>query len=1416
MASPEGVAAVTAAASASAVPAPDAVSVLRPDPVAAAPAAQAVAPPKEAERPVADGGSARPPRAERATVAPPASSPAQQAYFDALHAEAMRCYAIAKQARRKGKDPSMEVEIPAAEDLAARVEAQVGPVGIAQKIRDATARLGNREVVCLQVAKDVAEEMQRQGAPKERIVDQAVRTGLSILTEGVLVAPLEGIAEVKVGRNGDGSDYLDMFFAGPIRAAGGTAQAMSLLIGDLVRRQLGIGRYIPTDAEVERYKEEVPAYKQVANLQYTPTGPEIELIVKNCPVCINGEGTEREEVTGNRDLPRVDTNRIRSGACLVLAEGLVLKAPKVLKHVDALKLEGWDFLKEFQKKGAKADDKKDAGAIPDIKPSDKYAADVIAGRPMFAHPSRPGGFRLRYGRSRTGGLASNSIHPATMALVDEFLAVGTQMKVERPGKGTLATPCDELEGPTVVLHNGTLARLDTLARARELRPAVKEIVDLGEILIPFGEFAENNQLLPHSSWCWEWWVQEHATATGQDPLACKDHPQGTLDPEEAVRLAEQTKVPLHPDFTLLWHDVQLTDVRALGEWVKARGVWEDGTLWVHDASPECRELLVRLLCLHELRGGNATGVGATAVRIDPRLAYPFLRCLGLERGAELPQVEEAGGASAATVAHAIVDTERRRILYDPCQPDPTSRYPVVEVVARLAGFGLRPKAPCRIGARMGRPEKADARKMKPPPHGLFPIAKAGESQRLLRKAMEAGQVEVEVGERQCTRCGRKGWRTFCDCGGHTDVLERKGAAAAAAEKGERPKATVDVRAEAERARAALRLDRIAETVKCVEHLVSKAKVPEPLEKGLLRARHDVYTFKDGTVRFDMTDVPATHFRPREVGLSVAKAIELGYTHDCQGEPLARDDQVLELRVQDLIVSDSCGDYLLKATQYLDELLERFYGLPPYYRCQKRKDLIGHLTIGLAPHTSGGVLSRIVGFTKAQVHFAHPYFHAAKRRNCLAPDTMVYTSFRGRISRVPIATLYAAADDVRDMDDMGTTSRTLPGLHVLSVDPATGQCLPARVARILRIRAPEHLLRIRTASGRSLTCSPQHRLLLFDGRQLQRAVAASARTGQSMAFAGPGPELNVVQVEGGLLELQTFGDLTCDPITQVEHVPARSPWLFDLEVEGTHAFLCNEGIATSNCDGDEDAVLLLLDGLLNFSRAYIPESRGGMMDLPLVLTTRLDPNEVDKEAHNVDTLWRYPLEFYQATTRHAHPNEVAKKMGLVASRVGKPEQYEGLGYTHDTKDINEGPAASAYKTLGTMKEKMTAQMELARKIRAVDEADLGAKVIGTHLLPDLMGNLKAFSKQAVRCSKCNRKYRRMPLKGACLACGNPGLTLTVHEGSVRKYLNVSKEIAEKYNLDPYTRQRIALLEASVESVFNNDKVRKAKLSDFFGK
>ena len=66
---------------------------------------------------------------------------------------------------------------------------------------------------------------------------------------------------------------------------------------------------------------------------------------------------------------------------------------------------------------------------------------------------------------------------------------------------------------------------------------------------------------------------------------------------------------------------------------------------------------------------------------------------------------------------------------------------------------------------------------------------------------------------------------------------------------------------------------------------------------------------------------------------------------------------------------------------MDDLLVRFYEMPAFYMAKRLEDIVGHIAIGLAPHTSGGVACRIIGWTDASAGYAHPLFHAAKRRNC---------------------------------------------------------------------------------------------------------------------------------------------------------------------------------------------------------------------------------------------------------------------------------------------------------------------------------------------------------------------------------------------------------------------------------------------------
>jgi DNA polymerase II large subunit len=988
-----------------------------------------------------------------------------------------------------------------------------------------------------------------------------------------------------------------------------------VLVADYVRRELGINRYIPRTEEIERCVEEITKYRTVANLQYTPSDEEVRLITTNCPICIDGEPTEEEEVEGYRNLARIETNRVRGGMALVIAEGMALKAPKILKHVAKLHLDGWDFLNRLVTKGASDDD-----GITVIEPKGKYLNDLIAGRPVFSHPSRPGGFRLRYGRARNTGFAAAGISPATMIITDSFLATGTQTRVERPGKAAGISPVTGIEGPTVRLFSGDVVRIDDEQEAVLLHDLVEEILDVGEILINYGDFLENNHPLMPPSYSFEWWISELKELAGTEAVSeMADTDLKDPDQELALELCDRYGVPLHPKFTYLWHDISIEDFRTLSEHISLHGRVDDRVLLIpYDSG--VKRILETILLPHRVVDGGITPVKNSTSRASAPEALaipdplPLMRCVG-----------------TGTIGSGWQDFEEQNVL---------------DAIFKISGIRVRPRAPTRIGARMGRPEKSDKREMKPAPHVLFPVGTTGGKSRLLTKAsnytqsMNAGigVIPVEIGMRRCPSCGNETYEYSCGCGARTEPVlfckrcnihvESRICPKCGLETTSARKIDLDLKTRYASAFANLGERDNLPSFKGVQGMISKDKSPESLEKGILRAKHGVFVFKDGTVRYDLTDLPLTHFSAEEIGVDIDTLKRIGYEHDINGLPLTDKSQILDLRVQDIILSIDAGEYLLRVSRFIDDLLVKYYGGAAYYNASKRNDLIGRLVIGLAPHTSAGVLGRLIGFTRASVGYAHPFFHAAKRRNC---------------------------------------------------------------------------------------------------------------------------------------------------------------------------------------DGDEDCVMLLMDGLLNFSRSYLPAKRGGWMDAPLVLTTRIDPKEIDKEAHNIDIMEQYPLEFYESASKFANPKDLEDLMDTVSKHLGTEAQYMSR-FTHQTSNIAAGPLNSAYKTLGSMVEKMDAQLALARKIRAVDADDVAERVINSHFLPDMIGNLRAFSRQKVRCVKCGAKFRRPLLSDTCPRC-HGRVILTVTEGSVKKYLDTSVRVAAEYEVSEYTRQRIELIGLEIKSLFESDKSKQMGLFDF---
>jgi DNA polymerase II large subunit len=1287
-------------------------------------------------------------------------SPRMQAYYDRLNKGLADAMEIAMAARKAGLDPETEVEIPIANDLADRVEAQVGIKGVAARIRELEAVM-SREKASLKIGDDFTARMFGE-TEKEEILDHTIRTSMALLTEGVVSAPIEGIAKVAVRKNDDGTEYLSIYYAGPIRSAGGTAQALSVLVGDYVRRLLGINRYIPRPEEIERYIEEIRQYNSIMSLQYLPSPEEIRLIIQNCPVCIDGEPTEKDEVSGYRNLERVETNTVRGGMALVIAEGLILKAPKVLRNVREMNMDGWDWLDELMHStsGASKAEEKEAG----IHPKDKYLRDLIGGRPVFSYPMRKGGFRLVYGRSRNTGLAAGGLNPATLHILGDFLAVGTQMKTERPGKAAGISPVDSIQGPTVKLINGDVLRVDTAPRARELSSQVSSILDVGEILISYGEFMENNHVLAPCAYCEAWWHLEGGSG----------HP---VTEEEALACCEAGAF-LHPDFTLLWDDITPAQVRTLADYISEHAEYRDNSLKI-PSNPGIKGILEEILCPHTVR--------ENAFHVSP--AGLFCRCLGLD---------------------------------DQLKPVPSWNDPLpaesLALVMQLSGLRLRSRAGTRIGGRMGRPGKSKPREMKPAPHVLFPVGEGGGNRRSLQAAGKqitqsgkgdlqsemGGILSLEMGVRRCPACRTETYLNRCSCGTHTKPVIACGRCGLETGDGNCPQCgipgscvrgyTINLRQQLQAAYENLGVRGMEDDlVKGVKGLVSRLKPVEPLEKGVLRSLNSLFVFKDGTVRFDIIDMPLTHFRPREVGVTIPRLVELGYTHDIEGAALTSDDQVLELPPQDILVPEGCGDYLVSCTRFIDQLLEKFYGLEPFYRCKDRNDLVGHLVIGLAPHTSAGVLARIVGFSKANVGYGHPFFHAAKRRNCFHGDTVIEYADQNGVHEVPIRQFVLERLDLSEagVDCTGTFyADPVRPAHIRSVDTAGIPHL-RKLTAISVHRAPMNLIRFETSRGRVLRVTPDHAMLVWDVDYLRKIRAMEVSIGDAVPVW-----------EGGVV--------ISDRIVAIDYVPCGEERVYCLTVDQDHNMVA-DGIFTGQCDGDEDCVMLLLDGLINFSRSFLPETRGGSMDAPLVLSSRIDPNEIDKESHNLDVGRGYPLELYLKALEYAHPKEVENLIDRVNRRLKTPAQIEGFFFTHDTGDISAGPLETMYTRLQSMTDKLNCELELAKKIRAVDEHDVAERVLQTHFIRDLQGNLGAFAKQKFRCTKCNSSYRRMPLSGKCRCGGN--VIPTVHEGSVKKYLDMSKDICNEYHITEYTRQRVEVIDMNIESTFGEEKNKQLGLVDF---
>jgi len=1616
-----------------------------------------------------------------------------QQYFRNLEKEVRKVYEVANEARAKGLDPVDKVEVPLAMNMAEKVVNLIGTIypqligsGVVNKILELEEEYGKQDVtVVFKIAEEIAKQKFCKFDNLLDAIDAGIRVGFAYTTLGVVSSPIEGYTGLKIRKTKDNKEYFEVSFSGPIRSAGTTASCVALMLINYLRELFGFAKYDPTGDEIKRaYAELYDFHERITNLQYMPTEEEALFLARNLPIQIAGDASEKLEVSNYKNLERVDTNYLRSGFCLVLGEGLAQKAAKAFRllkktKADGIKSTGFDFLEEY----IKIHEKRDKGKTED---SPTYIKDLVAGRPVFGHPSKSGGFRFRYGRGRVSGFSAVSVSPATMVVTDDFIATGTQLKIEKPTKGCAVTVCDSIDGPIVKLFNGSVRKLKSKVEAKKYFAEIEEIIYLGDILFPFSDVLNRNATLVKPGYVEEWWELDLKQKTNEDVSL-------GINFEKAKELSKEHNIPLHPRFIFYWTEINKDQFLGLIDWLKYSKV--NGKLILPYSKSDQEKFE---------RGKRA------------------LELLGIEHEVSIEHVILSVENSKALLANLGIDFEKVRngYLKEVVEKKIFEFFEnVLDTINSVSEFEIKDKAGEFIGARMGRPEKTKLRKLVGSPNVLFPVGKEGGRLRSVQAACEQGQVRSSFPIYYCENCKKQTIYSVCEnCNKKTKKrfykYDTSGnsynnyANGEISDKEGVPYYTqnLDINHYFEKAIENLKLGNgdVPLLIKGVRGTSSANHTMENLAKGILRARHDLQVNKDGTIRVDATELPLVSFKPKEISVSLNKLKELGYNKDINGEEIISDEQIVELMPHDILLpspSESPDErtdaVFTRVSYFIDELLERFYGLNSFYNIKSKEDLVGQLGVCMAPHNCAGVICRIIGFSNTQGLLASPYMHAAIRRDCFDYNTYIPIRKNGFWKNVKLGELVEELKPDKKVDNFGTKEKKVEGFETISFD----KNLKASKINNFTKHSKRKMFEIKTALGKSLRVTENHKFLIEgvkkrtsdlkigDKLPLPRRInikseslaeinlidflkeenlmvrkinsilkgvevenilkklkiskkqfsnfrlrdsypldfvlsldkevqdkifrigklatkrdnvevpiiikltdelleviglyiaegysrSVNSKKGLNQVYISSNDGVlrgfveKVIKKSFGLVKTEnkkdrtTFssrvlylfftkileagsiakekrvpymflnlplsklacvlrgyfeGDgsvslsdirVTCDsvsegllndlefclarfgifskryeyekepgpkvkgfyllkkrevpkfkitkliigsdfikefkkigflsarkknilksyskkkpygmrinydsnfvydPIVSINYLGEKESYCLNVDTE-SHLVIGNS-VVSVQCDGDEAAVMLLMDVLLNFSKEFLPSHRGGTQDAPLVLNAKIDAGEVDDQILDFELTSGYPLELYQLAEQKKHSSEVKGIETIKSVLKNGKNPFIGLGYTHDTSNFNEGVVCSSYKTLATMQEKVEHQMELVEKLRSVDTADTARLIIERHFIRDLRGNLRNFSIQGFRCVACNEIVRRPPLNGVCPVCGGK-LIFTTHEGGIKKYLEPAISLAEKYDISPYIKQNLELVKRYIDSIFGRELEKQEKLGGWF--
>ena len=233
--------------------------------------------------------------------------------------------------------------------------------------------------------------------------------------------------------------------------------------------------------------------------------------------------------------------------------------------------------------------------------------------------------------------------------------------------------------------------------------AIRKVWDLGELLVPLGEFLENNHPLAPSPYVSEWHegvLKKHLISAPANFL-------------EAVEQSKVYGVPIAPKYVATgWQDLTA----------------EEG---------------------YELMSNITISPCGEKIQVPEKF-----RQLVYRAQIDIDAEGYLGGDESLLVLNLLAKVQKslkiNLSIYESA----------VEWLNSLADYEIRPRTTLRIGARMGKPEGSKHREMNPPVHGLWPVGFNSGSQRRIRDAARKNE-SVSVGVRVCPVCDTQTWRGVC-------------------------------------------------------------------------------------------------------------------------------------------------------------------------------------------------------------------------------------------------------------------------------------------------------------------------------------------------------------------------------------------------------------------------------------------------------------------------------------------------------------------------------------------------------------------------------------------------------------------------------------------------------------------------------